>query len=127
MAAISIKRVYDAPAEDDGERILVDRLWPRGISKARAALAGWNKDVAPSTELRKWFGHDPERFEEFSARYRDELSASPAAEAFASACREQLERGQNVTLIYAAKDPACNHAIVLKGWLDGRIEGPAGL
>ena len=123
MAAISVKRVYDAPTEDEGERILVDRLWPRGISKERAALADWNKNVAPSTELRKWFGHDPERFEEFSARYRDELSASPAAEELARACRERLERGQSVTLLYAAKDPACNHAIVLKGWLDGRIEG----
>lgn len=120
MASISIKRVYDAPAEGDGGRVLVDRLWPRGISKDRAALAGWNKDIAPSTELRKWFGHDPERFEEFSARYRDELSSSPAAAAFAQTCRERLERGQNVTLLYAAKDPACNHAIVLKGWLDER-------
>ena len=120
MTTISIKRVYDAPAEGDGYRILVDRLWPRGISKERAALAEWNKDVAPSTELRKWFGHDPERFEEFSARYRDELVSSPAAEEFAHACRERLERGQNVTLVYAAKDPACNHAIVLKGWLDER-------
>ena len=127
MAAISIKRVYGAPAENDGERILVDRLWPRGISKERAALAGWNKDVAPSAELRKWFGHDPERFEEFSARYRDELSSSPAAEELARACRERLAHGQNVTLVYAAKDPACNHAIVLKGWLDGRIEGLTGL
>ena len=121
MAAILTKRVYDAPAEGDGERILVDMLWPRGISKERAALAEWNRDVAPSTELRKWFGHDPERFEEFSARYREELASSPAAEAFAQACRERLGHGQNVTLLYAARDPACNHAIVLKGWLDNRI------
>ncbi len=121
MASIAVKRIYDTVADEDGDRILVDRLWPRGISKVRAALAEWNKDVAPSPELRKWFGHDPARFAAFSVRYRDELFFSPAAEALAVRCREQLECGRNVTLLYAAKDSACNHAIVLKDWLVERL------
>ena len=121
MASIAVRRIYDTVADEDGDRILVDRLWPRGISKVRAAFAGWDKDVAPSPELRKWFGHDPARFAAFSVRYRDELFSSPAAEALAVRCREQLECGRNVTLLYAAKDSACNHAIVLKDWLVERL------
>lgn len=117
MGTITTKRIYDEPGDADGERILVDRLWPRGISKDRARLTAWDKDVAPSTELRKWFGHDPDRFAEFSARYRDELSSSSAAEELASRCRDQLVQGRNVTLLYAAKDASCNHAVVLGDWL----------
>lgn len=117
MGTITTKRIYDEPGDADGERILVDRLWPRGISKDRARLTAWDKDVAPSTELRKWFGHDPDRFAEFSARYRDELSSSSAAEELASRCRDQLVQGRNVTLLYAAKDTSCNHAVVLGDWL----------
>jgi uncharacterized protein YeaO (DUF488 family) len=108
-----IKRIYDAPKPSDGRRILVDRLWPRGVSKANAHLDGWNKDVAPSTKLRTWFGHEPERFVEFSRRYKAELAGSAAVRDLRS-----LGRRSKVTLLYAAHDPKINHAIVLKSVLD---------
>jgi len=108
-AKIGIKRVYDAPAEDDGERILVDRIWPRGLSKEQAALSSWLKEIAPSTELRKWFGHDPERFAEFSRRYRAEIDANPDA---AAELRRHIAAGK-VTLLYAAHDADHNNARVL--------------
>lgn len=128
MAQIQIKRIYEPAEPEDGERILVDRLWPRGVSKARAALDLWDKDAAPSTELRKWFGHEPERFAAFSARYDDELNASQGAKDLAALCKKTLAEGKNVTLLYAAHDPACNHALVLKAWLDrdlGLASAPA--
>ncbi len=106
MRAIAIKRAYDPPSPQDGTRILVDRLWPRGLSKAKAALDGWNKDVAPSTALRKWFDHRPERFAEFARRYRAELKNNPAV-------AELRALKGKVTLIYGARDPAINHAVVL--------------
>lgn len=121
MASMAVKRICDTVTDEDGDRILNDRLWSRGISKERAALAEWDKDVAPSPELRKWFGHDSPRFTAFSVRYRDELISSPAAEALAVRCREQLECGRNVTLLYAAKGSACNHTIALKDWLVERL------
>lgn len=107
---IAIKRIYDPPADDDGLRILVDRLWPRGVGKAEAALDLWLKDVAPTAELRTWFGHEAERFEEFSAGYRKELEANPALDRLLDAARE----ADAVTLLYAARDPRCNHAAVLR-------------
>lgn len=97
-----------------GYRVLVDRLWPRGVSKARAALNEHRKDVAPSDELRRWFGHDPARFDEFSARYREELEASGAARAFA----HDVAGHDRVTLLYGAKDHEHNQAVVLKEILD---------
>ena len=106
MRAIAIKRAYDPPSPQDGTRILVDRLWPRGLSKAKAALDGWNKDVAPSTTLRKWFDHRPERFAEFAKRYRAELKNN-------SAVAELRALKGKVTLVYGARDPAINHAVVL--------------
>ena len=106
MRAVAIKRAYEPPSPDDGTRILVDRLWPRGVSKAKAALDGWNKDVAPSPALRKWFDHRPERFAEFSKRYRVELKHNPAV-------AELRALKGKVTLVYGARDPAINHAIVL--------------
>ena len=106
MRSVAIKRVYEPPSPADGTRILVDRLWPRGMSKAKAALDGWNKDVAPSTALRKWFDHRPERFAEFSRRYRAELKHNPAV-------AELRALKGKVTLIYGARDPAINHAVVL--------------
>ncbi|MDY4040960.1 MAG: DUF488 family protein [Collinsella sp.] len=121
MAGIEIKRIYEGVAPEDGERVLVDRLWPRGVSRDRAHLDAWNKDVAPSPELRKWFGHDPERLHAFAARYRDELAASGAAAAFAEHCREVAAAGGRVTLLYAARDPQVNHALVLKAWLEERL------
>lgn len=110
---IQIKRIYEEPAGSDGTRVLVDRLWPRGVSKERAALDLWLKDIAPSPELRMWFDHKPERFAEFSARYQDELSRNPAM----TTLKELIEKATNVTLLYAAKDPEVNHAIVLLNYL----------
>jgi uncharacterized protein YeaO (DUF488 family) len=109
---IEIKRVYDKPSPEDGTRILVDRLWPRGLKKEDAALDHWAKDLAPSSELRKWFDHKPERFEEFGRRYRAELKHNPAVEA----TRAYAKRGRT-TLLYAAHDPACNQAVVLADYL----------
>jgi len=116
MAEIRLKRVYDPPAPDDGLRILVERLWPRGVSKERAALDSWDKEVAPSHELRRWFHHDPARWEEFQARYRAELEVKKDAV-------EELRRkcqGATVTFIYASHDERHNGALVLKSFLDGR-------
>ena len=90
---VQVKRVYEAPEESDGFRILTDRLWPRGISKEKAALGIWDKSIAPSTELRKWFGHDPEKFEKFKKRYAEELSGNPDTEKFISLIREELQKG----------------------------------
>jgi uncharacterized protein YeaO (DUF488 family) len=106
MRSVAVKRAYDPPSSKDGTRILVDRLWPRGLSKAKAKLDGWNKDVAPSTQLRKWFGHRPERFREFTKRYRAELKHNAAA-------AELRALKGKVTLVYGARDPAINHAVVL--------------
>ena len=106
MRSVAIKRAYEPPSPKDGTRILVDRLWPRGLAKAKAALDGWNKDVAPTTALRTWFDHRPERFQEFAKRYRAELKHNPAVENL------RALKGK-VTLIYGARDPAINHAVVL--------------
>ena len=113
---VQVKRVYEAPEESDGFRILTDRLWPRGISKEKAALGIWDKSIAPSTELRKWFGHDPEKFEKFKKRYAEELSGNPDTEKFISLIREELPKGP-VTLLYGAKDEIHNQAVVLKEFL----------
>ena len=114
MASIlRIKRAYDAPAAADGQRILVDRLWPRGLSRDKARLDHWAKDVAPSDALRRWFGHDPERWDEFRRRYGEELRGN--AEAV-----EALQReigGDAATLVYAAHDSERNNAVVLRDFL----------
>lgn len=110
---IKIKRIYNIPSETDGYRILVDRLWPRGISKEKARLDEWNKEIAPSAELRKWFDHKKERFEDFSLRYQIELIEK---ESQLNKIR-QLANHQIVTLLYAAKDPEINHAVVLRTML----------
>lgn len=112
---IQIKRVYDEPSATDGTRVLVDRLWPRGITKEQANITLWAKTLAPSTELRKWFDHDPEKFKCFAERYRRELSENRSD---VEACMSQIDRRKRLTLIYAAKDPAINHAAVLKHFLD---------
>lgn len=108
-----IKRVYDKPAKSDGLRVLVDRLWPRGLEKADARLDRWMKEIAPSQELRKWFGHEPERFVEFKRRYRKELSKDALAEL------RELGKGRTVTLLYGARDPEMNQAAVLLSLLRG--------
>jgi uncharacterized protein YeaO (DUF488 family) len=110
MKAIRIKRIYDEQAEDDGYRVLVDRIWPRGISKKAANLDEWNREIAPSTELRKWFDHKEERFDEFTLRYRNELKER---EDQLSKLRK-IANNQSISLLYAAKSPTMNQAVVLK-------------
>ncbi|UNO39063.1 DUF488 family protein [Streptomyces sp. MST-110588] len=105
------RRVYEPPEAEDGARVLVDRLWPRGLAKDAARLDEWCKDVAPSKELRTWYGHRPERYEEFAGRYRRELDASPAAEALAG-LRERAAAGP-LTLLTATKETALSHVTVL--------------
>ena len=110
-AQVRVRRVYDTPATDDGTRVLVDRLWPRGLSKQAADLDMWLRDVAPSTDLRKWYSHNPAKFGEFSRRYRQELSQPPALDALAQV-RAMASKGQ-VTLLTATKDAAHSEAAVL--------------
>lgn len=111
---LQIKRIYDTPMPSDGFRVLVDRLWPRGISKKRAALDAWLRDLAPSTVLRQWYAHDPERWTEFRKRYRAELAQK--ASLVESLRYRSLD--QRVTLLFAAADPAHNHALVLKQFIE---------
>jgi len=112
---IKIKRVYEEPGAGDGMRILVDRVWPRGISKERARLADWRKDLAPSTPLRKWFGHDPAKWKEFRTRYRAELKRSGQSDALKELAK--LSRRKTVTLVYGAADEKHNQAAALKEFL----------
>jgi len=120
-STILIKRAYEDPSPDDGYRVLVDRVWPRGRSKQTLALDQWARDLAPSAQLRKWFGHVPKRWEVFQRRYRAELDAEEA--------QEQIRRlltdanGRLITLIYGAKDEEHNQAIVLRDVLSHRQEG----
>ena len=107
---MKIKRVYEKPEKDDGIRILVDRLWPRGLTKEKAGIDLWLKDIAPSTELRKWFGHDPVKWKEFRKRYSNELKKN---EEQVSLLKDKMKKG-TVTLVYGAKDEEHNEALVLK-------------
>jgi uncharacterized protein YeaO (DUF488 family) len=113
---IQLKRVYEEPSRKDGVRILVDRLWPRGLTKERAAVSLWLKDVAPSTELRKWFAHDPAKWKEFQVRYRKELRQKK------DALKLLKEKGEErtVTLVYGARDELHNEALVLRKLVEGR-------
>ncbi len=112
---VKLKRSYEPAAESDGVRILVDRLWPRGVSKAKAAIDHWLKEISPSTGLRQWFGHDPARWQEFRRRYREELQQHAAVlEQIA-----ELARSGTVTLLYGARDEAHNNAVVLRDLLLG--------
>ena len=121
MGNLKIKRIYDEPSKTDGIRILVDRLWARGESKEEARLDYWMKDIAPDTDLRKWFNHEPEKFKEFSKKYKEELASK----------NEDIEKiitllkTHNVTLIYAAKNPEINHALVLKDYIETKIKNGA--
>jgi uncharacterized protein YeaO (DUF488 family) len=114
--SVRVKRIYEQPSPADGLRVLVDRLWPRGVSKQLAAVDLWLKEVAPSSDLRMWFGHRPERFHDFAARYAAELDANPAVEQL----RRLVASDQTVTLLYGAKDAAINHAVVLADYLTHR-------
>lgn len=116
MGNLKIKRAYLAPETADGYRILIDRLWPRGISKATAAIDEWDKNIAPTTELRKWFGHQEENFEEFRKRYTAELASNPYSFQFVKHCQALLAEG-NVTLVFGARSITCNHAIILRDWI----------
>ena len=113
--ALKIKRAYDSPSRADGTRILVDRLWPRGVKKEALALDGWMKDIAPSPELRTWFGHKPERFAEFRKRYRAELKQHSE---LVAELREHARAGI-LTLVYGARDEVHNGAVVLREVLTG--------
>jgi uncharacterized protein YeaO (DUF488 family) len=106
---VRLKRVYDAVGPMDGYRVLIDRLWPRGISRDRARLDAWERELAPSTELRRWFGHEPERFDEFRRRYITELASRRS---LLTALRRRARQG-TVTLVYAAHDTQYNDAVVL--------------
>lgn len=112
-AQINLQRAYEAPNPDGGRRFLVDRLWPRGVARVKLALDGWLKDVAPSNELRKWFGHDPARWDEFQTRYRHELDANRAA---VQPLLDAAAAGK-ITLVYGARDTGHNEAVVLRDYL----------
>jgi uncharacterized protein YeaO (DUF488 family) len=114
---IQLKRAYDPVEDGDGIRILVDRLWPRGVSREELDLDHWMKELAPSDNLRKWFDHDPDKFEEFKQRYQEELHRDNQVDQLISICQNY----ETVTLIYAAKDRTHNNAVVLKTFLDQEI------
>ncbi|WP_057878372.1 DUF488 domain-containing protein [Levilactobacillus paucivorans] len=114
--AIKCERIYTKPADLNGYRVLVDRLWPRGISKVNAQLASWEKEMGPTTDLRKWFNHEPEKFPEFKKRYVAEIEANEALPSFLDLVAGQLA-DQDVILLYGAKDEEHNQAIILKEFL----------
>lgn len=116
LKMIKIDRIYAKPADLNGVRILVDRVWPRGVSKASAHLDYWMKDVAPTTELRKWFAHDPAKYAEFRDRYREELKTNPALDELKDVVKANPDRP--IILLYGAKDTAHNHALVLQEVLE---------
>ena len=120
FVSVRLKRAYEPPAPTDGYRVLIDRLWPRGVARADARLDEWARELAPSTELRRWFGHDPARFEEFRQRYLQELSAQE------DKLRELRERAREktLTLVYGARDTEHNDAVVLAELLRGAREEP---
>jgi uncharacterized protein YeaO (DUF488 family) len=120
MNQIRIKRVYEPIAQEDGTRILVDRLWPRGRSKQTLGMQEWRKEISPSNDLRKAFHSGSITFEEFSDRYLAELNANPAAEDFVRDMKAYLKQG-NVTLLYAARTVDHNHALILQHWLQERL------
>lgn len=115
--SVWVHRVQDPPTHNDGTRVLVDRVWPRGVTKVDAALDDWNRDVAPSTQLRKWYGHDPEKYDEFARRYRAELDTDAGRDAL-QRLRDSV-RGTRVTLLTATRDVEHSQATVLAEMLDG--------
>lgn len=118
---IHIKRAYQPVSDKDGYRILVDRLWPRGVSKKRLKIDLWLKEIAPSNELRKWFAHDPDRWEEFKTRYREELKDN---QQYIHQIIEIVKKEENITLVYAAKDEDHNNARVLQEILRSSLNEP---
>lgn len=122
MHTITIKRIYEEPTATDEYRMLVDRLWPRGLTKEAAAINEWNKQIAPSAELRKWFCHEAEKFKQFSERYKEELLSNPQE----LQRLQDIAQKQNLTLLYAAKDEKINQAVVLLDVLASIIPIPIG-
>lgn len=123
MAMVRLKRAREPVSVEDGYRVLVDRLWPRGVKKEALEVDEWLKEVAPSTELRRWFGHEPERWQGFVQRYRRELSRGPAREALERLAH--LAREGPLTLVYGARDEEHNNAVVLKAELERRLGAEA--
>ena len=123
MNELRVRRIYDPPSAKDGTRVLVDRLWPRGLKKADAKIDLWLKDAAPSAELRQWFGHDPERWSEFQTRYRKELADNAQA---LVPLHDLVDQGKPLTLLFAAKDEEHNNAVALKDFIasGGRSKRP---
>ncbi|MBU9789244.1 DUF488 family protein [Lentilactobacillus sp. IMAU92037] len=117
---LKLERIYDKPQDMSGYRILVDRLWPRGISKVNAKLNEWEKEIAPSKELRSWFSHDPEKFPAFKDKYVAELDQNPQTTDFIKLINDKLKAG-NVILLYGAKDRENNQAVVLKQYLESHL------
>ena len=113
---IRLKRAYEQPARSDGQRVLVDRIWPRGVAKENAHIAHWLKGLVPSTELRKWFGHDPGKWPEFRERYLEELTSGDASEDL-EALKKLLEQHDRITLVFAAKDTEHNNAVALRDYI----------
>ncbi|HPW67608.1 MAG TPA: DUF488 family protein [Salinivirgaceae bacterium] len=120
MNDIKVKRIYEDSSQDDGFRILVDRLWSRGVSKDKANIQEWAKDIAPSSEVRKRFNHDPDLMDWFRTQYLQELNGNKSADNFIALVRDKLEQG-NVTLLYSAKDEKISQAVVLLEWLKERL------
>jgi uncharacterized protein YeaO (DUF488 family) len=121
MMDIRLKRVYDQPDRSDGLRILVDRIWPRGVAKDDANLSHWLKGLAPSSELRKWFGHDPDKWPEFQARYLEEIKQKNVAEDLEQ-LRSLLETNERITLLFAARNTEHNNAVALRNYIfDGEL------
>ena len=122
---IRLKRAYEAPARSDGPRVLVDRIWPRGVAKEEAEITHWLKGLAPSTELRKWFGHDPAKWPEFREMYLKELKSGDAGEDL-SALKSLLEEHDRITLVFAAKDTEHNNAVALREYIQAGLFGSLG-
>ena len=116
---IQVKRVYEDPSPDDGARFLVDRLWPRGLSKETLALTAWLKDVSPSNDLRRWYNHEPEKWPEFQRRYAAELAANPAAQPALETLRAHARKG-TITLLFSSREEHRNNAVALKSLLEKR-------
>jgi uncharacterized protein YeaO (DUF488 family) len=122
MVSIWIRRAYEEPTRNDGYRVLVDRVWPRGVSREELEIDEWIRDLAPSTRLRRWFDHDPARWEEFRRRYFQELRGK---EGTIRGLLERIQRGR-VTLVYGARDPDHNNAVALRAFLEKRIGRDSG-
>nr|WP_239517095.1 DUF488 family protein [Periweissella beninensis] len=120
FTVIKIQRIYSSNSTQPGYRILIDRLWPRGISKAKANLDDWDKMIAPSNKLRKWFNHDPQKFQKFSEAYRKELAENPETPKFIAKIRLKIANG-DIILLYSAKDEDHNQAIVLRNYLQEKL------